>query len=320
VRAVRHSLTIALVALTVLLGTPGTAAADSSRCADLFPDVSWVPQQIDGPTALETAGMNDAESERFARVVADQSQLIESEIGGLSGSTVCLATTELAAAFSAYAPVGQRLHAGVFAEERVLVLAAMETRMIDDAIAFGLPQLALAQVASELGIAGGYPEPLGSTIAYWYLARATDRLERYRSGLVISMFLDDPNPEERTDADAVQWVSERKPDPSFFDPQFLGSPMGVFIDYAVSQRGIGVLRDLDQATWAGLEKAWRISIRDQYPRGNFGIWWGVGIVVVFVLLALLLAWLKRRENRLAAARAPTPPPDEALFGSGSGGG
>ena len=306
------------MALTVLLGAPGAAASDSSRCAGLFPDVSWVPQTLDGPTALEIAGMNEAESERFALVVSQQSKLIESEIGGLPGSTVCLATSKLADAFSAYAPFGQRLHAGVFADEQVLVLAAVETRMVDDAIAYGLPQLALAQIATDLGIDGGYPEPLGSTIANWYLARATDRLERYRSGLVISMFLDDPNPEKRTDADAVQWVSERKADPSFFDPQFLGSPMGVFVDFAVSQRGIGVLRDLDQATWAGLEKQWRISIRDQYPRGNFGVWWGVGIVVVFVLLAILMAWTKHRENRLAAARFPTPPPDEAVFGPGAG--
>jgi hypothetical protein len=185
--------------------------------------------------------------------------------------------------------------------------------MIDDAIAFGIPHLALWRVGTELGLDGGYPDPLGSTIAHWYLARDTDRLDRYRSDLVVTLFLDDPNPEERTIADAIPWINEVKEDPYYFDPQFIGSQMGVFIDYAVAQEGVGVLRDPQQQTWAELENRWRIAIRDEFPRGSFGLWWGVGIVVLFVSLALLLAWLKRQEKRRAAQRRPTPPVDESLF-------
>jgi hypothetical protein len=264
---------------------------------------------------LETAGFNTATAERFGGLVGRLGNLIDSEIGGLDDTAICLASPELADAFSGYVARGQRLHAGVFAEEGVLVLSAVELRMVDDAIAFGLPQLALRRLGEELGREDGYPDPLGTTIAHWYSARETGKLDGYRSQLIITVFLDDPNPQERTAADANQWVGETKPDPSFFDPQFLGSQMGVFIDFAVSEEGLSVLRKTDQATWADLENRWRISIRDQYPQGTYGVWWGVALVVFFIALAIALAWLTRRQKRRASMKRPTPPPDEHLFGS-----
>lgn len=310
----RQSALLVLVALlTVVFPAPGVA--DQERCAALFPNVAWQSQASDGPATVATTGMTAAMAERFAANVARVSSLVQTEMGGLEGTAVCLATPEQAPAFSEFVARGQRLHVGVFAVERVLVLSAVEIRTVDDAIAFGLPQIALWHIAGELGRDDGYPEPLGSTIAHWYLARETDRLDRYRSELVVTLFLDDPNPEQRTLEDALPWVGETKPDPFFFDPQFVGSQLGVFVDFAVSEEGTGVLRDLDQATWAELERRWRISIRDQFPRGDYGVWWGVAIVVVFLLLAVYLAWSKRRANRRAAQRKPSPPPDESLFTS-----
>lgn len=289
-------------------------AADGSLCSDLFPELEWQVQPVTGPTVLETVGISPGTAERFAADVDRIAGMVDAELGGMQGSAVCIASPELADAFDEYAVPGQRLHAGVFAEEQILVISAVELRMTDDAVAFGIPQLALWQLGVQLGIDQGYPDPLGTTIAHWYLARDTGRLDRYRSELTIALFLDDPNPEERTADDAAPWVGERRPDPSFFDPQFLGSQMGVFIDWAVAEEGVSVLRETDQATWANLEKRWRIWIRDHYPRGSFGLWWGVGIVIFFIMLAGVLAWLKRREKQQAAMRRPTPPPDETLFG------
>ncbi len=308
----RHIFVLALSAL-VLLVAPATASASEQRCTEEFPGADWETYAIDAPVTLATAGMNSATSQRFAADVTAISNLVQSEIGGLEGTAICLATPELAPVFGDFVARGQRLHVGVFAEEKVLALSAVETRMVDDAITFGIPHIALWSLANELGIDDGYPEPLGSTIAHWYLARQTDRLERYRTELVVTLFLDDPNPEERTEADALDWVGDVRPDPYFFDPQFIGSQMGVFIDFAVAEEGVDVLRATDQATWAELEKRWRISIRDEFPRGSYGVWWGVAIVVVFVLLAIILAWQKRRSNRRAAERKPTPPVDESLF-------
>jgi len=307
-------LTIALAAVAIAVAPRYPASAQETRCSALFPDVAWTTQQVDGPTSLETAGFNTATAERFGEVVGRLGNLIDSEIGGLDGSAVCLASPDLADAFSEYVARGQRLHAGVFAEEGVLVLSAVEVRMIDDAIAFGLPQLALRRLGEDLGSEQGYPDPLGTTIAHWYSARETGRLDVYRSQLVITLFLDDPNPQDRTAADANQWVGESKPDPSFFDPQFLGSQMGVFIDFAVSEEGLSVFRKTDQATWADLENRWRIWIRDQYPQGSFGVWWGVAFVIFFIALAIALAWLTHRQKQRASMKRPTPPPDEHLFG------
>ena len=309
---VRHFIVLAFTALTLLLA-PATASASEARCTDEFPGADWESYEIDAPVTLATAGMNEAMSQRFAADVTQIANLTESEIGGLEGTAICLATPELAPIFSDFVSPGQRLHVGVFAEEKLLALSAVEIRMVDDAISFGVPQIALWSLAEELGLDGGYPDPLGSTIAHWYLARQTDRLDRYRTELVVTIFLDDPNPEERTTADALDWVGETKPDPYLFDPQFIGSQMGVFIDFAVAREGVAVFRATDQATWAELERSWRISIRDEFPRGSYGVWWGVAIVVGFLLLAVILAWTKRRSNRKAAERRPTAPADESLF-------
>ncbi len=308
---------MALAAL-ILFMLPGGASADAERCSEEFPGLEWTAYATDAPMTMATAGLNEATSERFAADVARVSKKVDADIGGLTDSVVCLATPELAEEFSSFVAPGQRLHAGVFGEKRLLVIVAVETRMIDDAIAFGIPHVALWQVGTELGLEGGYPEPLGSTIAHWYLARDTDRLDRFRNELVVTLFLDDPNPEERTAADALPWVGETKLDPYYFDPQFIGSQMGVFIDFAVAEEGAAVLRDPRQETWAELENRWRVSIRDEFPRGDFGVWWGVGIVVSFISLAILLALLKRYEKRRAARRRPTPPADESLFATKTG--
>ncbi|MCP3998241.1 MAG: hypothetical protein GY722_24740 [bacterium] len=311
----RHTTKLVLIVLVLFL-LPGVAVADEAECAAHFPAAEWTEYAVDGPVALATAGMNDATSERFSADVARVADLVDDELGGMAGTSVCLATPAVSDAFSHLVAPGQRLHVGVFGEEKILALSAVETRMIDDSIAFGLPQIALWQIAADLGLEQGYPEPLGSTVAHWYLARDTNRLQEYRSQLSVVIYLDDPNPEERTAEDAVMWVGDRKEDPSFFDPQFIGSQMGVFIDFAVAEEGPAIFLQTDQPTWAALEREWRIAIRDQFPRGDFGMWWGVGIVVVFVLLAILLAWGRRRQKRKAAQRRPTPPADESLFESG----
>ncbi len=292
---------------------PAPASADGGNCAARFPDVDWTITETTGPVALATAGMNEATSLRFASDVDRVAAMVQAEVGGLDGAVACLTTPEIAPAFNELVAPGQRLHVAIFAEDKMFVLSAVETRMIDDAIAFGIPHIGLWHLADELGLDEGYPEPLGSTIAHWYLARDTDRLARYRTELIVPLYLDDPNPEERTLDDASMWVGDMKPDPFLFDPQFIGSQMGVFIDYAVAQEGPEVLRAVEQDVWGGLENRWRVSIRDEFPRGNFGVWWGVGIVVFFTSLAIFLALDRRRRKKKAARRRPTPPVDESLF-------
>ncbi|MCP4307534.1 MAG: hypothetical protein GY788_22200 [bacterium] len=310
----RHT-TLFVVVLAVLW-IHGPAQADQDRCAEHFPGLNWMTVDTEGPVTVATAGMPTEMATRFAADVTANAILIEREIGGLEGTVACLATPELAPAFSDFAAPGQRLHAGVFGEEKVFVISAVEIRTVDDAIAFGLPHIALSQIAQDLDLEDGYPEPLGSTIAHWYLARYQDRLDRYRSELAVPLFLDDPNPDLRTLEDATPWTLDRRSEPFFYDPQFVASPMGVFVDYATATRGLEVIRDPSQETWGTLENQWRVVLREEFPEGDFGAYWGMAIVAFFLLLASLLAWLKWRQNKLKAQRKATPPADERLFVSG----
>ncbi len=322
--------TILLAAAAVFLFVvPATADASQARCSELFPGVDWTSVEAVGPMTVATAGLNDATSERFAEDVGSVATQVQGDIGGLDGAAVCLAAPELAGAFSDFAPFGQRLHAAAFGEDRTLLIAAVEPRMVDDAIAFGIPQVALWQLSQDLGLDDGYPEPLGTTIAHWYLATYTDRLALYESLITVEVYLDDPQPEDRTPDEAISWVGGSTRDPLVFDPARLdtqtgafsnvatlaggGPQMSVFIDFVVEEEGPETLQAIDQATWADLEKRWRIAIRDEFPRGNFGVHWGWAIVIGFTSLAALLAWLRRLEKRRLAQRRPTPPPDESLY-------
>lgn len=307
---------VIVIALICLVSAPGYAATD--RCAEKFPDVSWSSVAVEAPVTVATSGMSAEMAARYGRDAERVANLIQAELGGLEGSAMCLTVPEVRLDVGDLVAEGQRLHVAVFGEEKLFVLSAVEIRMVDDAIAFGLPHLALWQLAEELGLSEGYPEPLGSTISHWYLARDNDRMERYHSELVVQLFLDDPNPDQRTAAEATPWVSGVRPDPFAFDPQFVGSPMGDLISFAVESRGLDVVRDPVQQTWADLEREWRVAMKAELLAGREGSWgaeWGAAIIVFFVLLAILLALLRRRQKRRAAARRPTPPADETLFES-----
>jgi hypothetical protein len=300
------------------LGVAAPAAADAERCAARFPEAEWTTVVVDAPVTVATAGMVPAMAERFGSDVERIAGDIQAEIGGLADTAVCLATPEVNLDAGELVAFGQRLHAVAFGAEQLFAVSAVEIRMVDDAIAFGLPHVALHQVADELGLSAGYPEPLASTIAHWYLARTNGRLDRYHSELVVALFLDDPNPQERTPAQATPWVAGVAEDPLLFDPQFVASQMGAFIEYAVANRGSEVLRDPTQETWAALETDWRVALRDELLEGREGSWgaeWGVAIFVGVLLLAIALALHRRWQKRRAARRRPTPPPDEHLFAS-----
>ena len=287
---VRHSIAGMLAAL-LIFATSGSAQGNEDRCRVAFPNAEWISVDSDGPMSVATSGMPPEMAARFAGDVARVASMVQAELGGLDGAVACLATPGSQLDVSDLVAEGQRLHVAVFGEEKILVISAVEIRMVADSFAFGIPHIALWQLADDLGLTDGYPEPLATTIGHWYLARDNGRLDRYHSELVVQLFLDDPNPAERTSADATRWTAGNQQDPLLFDPQFVASPMGDFIDYAVGSRGVAVLRDPSQETWGPLENEWRVALRDELLAGRTGSWgaeWGVAIVVFFVLLAALL--------------------------------
>lgn len=308
---------MAITVWLLALGVAGPAAGDADRCAARFPEAEWTTVVVDAPVTVATAGMAPAMAERFASDAERIATEIHAEVGGLDDTAVCLATAAVNLDAGELVATGQRLHAVAFGAEQLFAISAVEIRDVEDAIAFGLPHIALHQVAGELGLPSGYPEPLASTIAHWYLARTNGRLDRYHSQLVVALFLDDPNPQERTPAETTRWVDGVAADPLLFDPVLVESPMGDFIEYAVANRGLEVLRDPTQETWGALEIEWRVSMRNELLEGreggSWGAEWGAAIFVGFVLLAIVLALHRRWQKRRSSRRRPTPPPDESLF-------
>lgn len=268
---------------------------------------------------MYTAGLPTAVAERFAEDVAQTAGRLAGEFGGVEDMAVCLASPEVEIDVGDLVPFGRRLHSAVFGPEGVLLIRTIQIGFVDDAIAYGLAELAAWRTATELGLEDGYPEPLASTIANWYLARANKRLDRFHAVLLVSLFLDDPNPERRTLADATDWTAGSQQNPLLFDPQFIESPMADFIEFAVTQRGIGVLRQPEQSVWGPLENEWRIAMRDELlgdAKGSNGWPWGAAIVSVFLVLAAAMGWGRRREKKRAAGRrSAVAPPETDLFES-----
>ncbi len=314
---VRRSILGMLAALLILV-MPTSAQAGEDRCRAAFPGANWVSVASDGPMSVASSDMPPEMAARFAGDIARIAGFVHDELGGLDDAVACLAMPDSDLDVAHLVAAGQRLHVAVFGEEKMLVISAVEIRMVDDAFAFGIPHIALWQLADDLGLSNGYPEPLATTIGHWYLARDNGRLDRYHAEMVVQLFLDDPNPGERTAADATPWTAADQQDPLLFDPQFIASPSGDFIDYAVNARGVDVFKEPTQETWGPLEREWRVTLRDELLAGRRGSWgaeWGVAIVVFFVLLAALLAWLRHREKRRLATPRPTPPADDSLFTS-----
>ncbi len=309
-----------MAGLIVLLGLSavGIADADQDRCSSRFPDVEWTTVEVDAPVSVATSGMAPEMAARFAADAARNANRIHNEIAGLDGVAVCLTTPEVTLDPGDLVAEGQRFHVGVSGEEKLFALSAVEIRFVADALAFGLPHIALYNLAHDIGLEGNYPEPLASTIGHWYLARDNGKAERYHSQLVVGLFLDNPNPEERTADEVTNWVGTAGEDPMEFDPKTVASPIGDLVDFAVRNHGIGVISDPSQETWAAIDMEWRTAMRDELlegRQGSYGAEWGVAIVVVFILLAILLALQKRRQKKRAATKHPTPPVDESLFES-----
>lgn len=325
VHAVRHRLTFGLIGLVAaqLVFVAGAAhAADSDRCSARFPDVTWIEYPVTAPVTVATSGLNEATSERFAEDAARNANRIAADFGGLDGVAVCITAPEVRLDLGGLVAQGQRLHVGAFGAEKMLVVSAVEISQMDDGIAFGLADIAAWNVATELGLDDGYPQPLASAIGHWFLARDNGRTERYHSEMVVNMFLDNPNPDELMAEDETVWTASAQDDPFLFDPQFVASPIGDLIDHAVATHGAEVLLQPQQDVWGPLEREWRISLKDELladRSGQLDAVWGVAIAVFFILLTVALALQRRRQKRRARQKRPTPPADETLFGSASSG-
>ena len=200
----------------------------------------------------------------------------------------------------------QRFHAVLDHPNDALVLSAENPGNIKRSSAFGLPHLALWNLSGD----EGWPEPLASTIAHWYRARALDRMAQYRVESTGADFSVDPVTGEgnfgldfSTEA-RIEWTESVQIDVRSWDPSRNEAPIGYFIEYTVAQEGLGALTDVDPDAWRSREEAWRTSLLvDLTGRTEPTTEWilGLSIALLFVVVAAVFATAgivqKRRRTR-----------------------
>lgn len=274
---------------------PGAAsAAKASGCSERFPAADWIESAVVGPATLWIADIEDAVAARYADQVAAITTILESDLGALDPIDVCIFGSDVMLDATGLLPENQRLHAVVFPQDDTVVVGAILPQFLEEAVAFGLAYTGLWQVGEDLAL-DGYPEPLATTVAQWYMARVKDRLDQHRSAMRTGLFLSDPEGK----AEGGVWTGEAQSTAYVWNPQFLESPIGDMVEFAVATRGVEVLRDVSTETWADVESEYRLTLRQELVGDGSGSAWmyGAGIVIGVLILAGIVAWLAHRDRR-----------------------
>ncbi len=274
---------------------PGVAtAAEASGCLEHFPATDWTESALVGPATLWIADIEDAVAARYADQVAAITEILESDLGALDSIDVCIFGSEVRLDAADLLPDNQRLHAVVFPQDDTVVVGAILPQFLEEAVAFGLAYAALWQVGEDLP-ADGYPEPLATTVGQWYMARVKDRLDQHRSAMRTGLFFSDPEGK----AEGGVWTGEVQSTAYVWNPEFLESPIGDMVEFAVATRGVDVLRDVSTETWADVESEYRLTLRQELIGDGSGSAWivGAGIIIGVVVLAGIAAWFAHRDRR-----------------------
>ncbi len=287
-----------------------SAPAAHAACDDHFPEQPWERIGETEVLTVSAVGLGESQALRYSNEANTMMLLLEQDFGPLPALDLCIYGPDVRLDPTGLAPPGQLLHAAVFNESRTIYISALQPRFFTGNQAFGLAYAALWNVAMEEGQTG-YPEPLATTIGQWYLARVTDKLELHHSQMRGGAFFRDPSGEG---IDALPWATNQQPAVYVWNPQFQESPMSDFIAYAVRTHGPEVLRDLDGERWADIEAAWSGDLREEALEGrSSGNAWMIGLAIVIgsVALAVLVAWLARRQRIRAHEEARARAAEEA---------
>lgn len=299
---------VAVSVLVLVVSVAGVAAAGPSLagCSEHFPEAEWSPAGETDLLTVETAGLSPGQALRFAEEASITARWLDTDLGGLEPLTLCVTGRDVVLDGAGIVAEGQRLHSVVFNDDGTVVVDALEALFFDEAHAFGLAYAALWQVAAQIGTEG-YPEPLATTIAQWYLSRAADKLELHHAQMRSGAFFNDPS---GRGVATTEWTASAQPATYAWNPQFQESPLADFVEFAVASEGPAILRDPSGERWAALEQEWQAALREEALQGSTGgnAWVvGLGIALGMVALAGLLAWLnhlsKRRTTEAARSRA-----------------
>ena len=244
------------------------------------------------------AALDEDIAARFGDNAQATAELLAQDLGSIPPMTLCVFGSETALDGSeleaaGLLPPGQRLHAAAFREDAVLFIDAQQFRLVADAIALGVAEIALWHQSGG----AGYPEPLAGAIAQWYAARQSEQTtEQNRATMRVFNFFNDPS----GTAPPTDWLATVQEPVAVWNPEFQDSPISDFIEVAVAANGAGLLIDPDPAEWAAADIAWRAGLRDELLEGaDRSRDWvgGVAIAVLVVIAGIAMALWGRRVNK-----------------------
>ncbi|MCP3974096.1 MAG: hypothetical protein GY720_06340 [bacterium] len=287
----------AMFALAVVLVYPATAASaqDVSACAEKFPEQDWEHVIDQDGIATYQAALTQEIGERFAETARKTAALIRNDIGQFPDMTLCVFGGATTLDAEGLLPPGQRLHAATFAGDAVVVVDSQQTRLVDDAIVFGMAHVGLWHLAAANGTVG-YPEPLAGAIQQWYVSRVSEKLDQHHSVMRVANFFNDPD----GNAPPTDWFVSAQVPIVAWNPEYQESPIGDFVDDAVARNGIGLLQTPDSADWTAAELTWRAALREELLQGadESNEWIGGALLAAGAVLgAFGLALWTRRQNR-----------------------
>ncbi len=288
------SIVVLGVTLLVAIG-PGAAA--QQPCGGLFPGEPFGSRHSIGAATLRTSGLAPPIADRIAGDLGEAAELIGAELGGLDGVEICVFADELPLDAQALGwPEGQRLRAISFGPERVAALSAWQLGLVQDA-----GTLALAHQAQWAIGDGHYPDPLGGAVGQWYASRLDDRLGRDHAAMRYANLV-------RGIPEDIPWTGGAIPERLLWNPESQLSPIGDFVDHAVADGGLDVIREPRAARLREAQAAWQRSLLAEATGSEEGTkGWIVGAVAVGVILAMAAAlvattYVQHRRQRRAKVR------------------
>ncbi len=295
----RHlALTTALLLFGLAWSAAPAAAQGSTPCDDHFPAQDWQLVQAGSGVTTYRAELDEDIAARFGDDAQATADLLAADLGSIPPMAICVFGSATALDGSSLEaagllPPGQRLHAVAYRAEAVLFVDTQQFRLVGDAIALGVAEIALwHQSGGE-----GYPEPLAGAIAQWYVARQdSQQAAQNRSTMRVANFFNDPT----GTAPPIPWLSTVQESISVWNPEFQASPIGDFIESAVAANGPSIMIDPQAEEWEAAEVAWRAALREELLQGaDRSREWvgGVAIAILVVVTGIAMALWGRRVNR-----------------------
>lgn len=305
--------------LVLLVAMPATAQ-DGGACAERFPEADWI--RVEAPVDVYAAGVPEGHAVRYSGEITGAVTQITSYYGEFD-ATVCLFDRDSGLDPTPYVSGSNRLHAMLFTDEALLVIATENVGLTGSAAAFGLAQVAMWQYSGG----AGFPEPQASTISQFFRSEVRNREVMDHAEAKAANFY---GPEVVTVWSAGTQQTLMMWDPSLGRSAASLGPTGPaaaaaspasthtadLVRYGMSEDGDEFLTVPDAAVWTDLEARWRNALTVELmgtdePTTTWRA--GLAIAIGVVTLAVVAATLGFISKRRGKHRPDTPEPIPGFF-------